>query len=200
VEHEFSRARLRSVTGYAKNQTHDLDDCAGMPFLQGCVRGGRPIEHQQWSQELQLLFPVTGRIDTMLAVNFYDSDGYSNVYQFFPTAGPVPQANSHITGREQSAAIFGETTVRLAPGWSVTGGVRKTEDEGHSTIIGTGSEDTHTLARGGAKSDDVSWRVGLNMRSPASGSGMRASRPDIARVGSPNRLRMDVPGTSSRQT
>jgi hypothetical protein len=49
VEYDMDVGTLHSVTGYARSEVRDLDDCAGTPMLRGCVRGVRPLEYDQWS-------------------------------------------------------------------------------------------------------------------------------------------------------
>jgi iron complex outermembrane receptor protein len=161
LEYALPFGTLRSITGYAKNETRNRDDCAGLPFLANCVRGGRPIEHEQWSQEIQLHVAGTGRVDTLLGLHYYDADGVSNFYEFIPNAGPGFRTNSHTTSREQSIALFAQTTLQLIDRWSVTGGVRWSDDELHVDTIGTGFADSPTLVAGGQEADHVAWRADL---------------------------------------
>jgi len=161
LEYDLPFATLRSITGYARNQTRNHDDCAGTPLLRDCVRAGRPIKHRQWSQELQLLLPGTSRLDGLLGLYYYDADGAVNYYEFLPAVNPAPLANSHATSREESAAIFGQTTLRLTERWNITGGLRWSDDERHMTTIGTGVRDSKTLVAAGQESDNISWRVDL---------------------------------------
>jgi iron complex outermembrane receptor protein len=71
AEYDLGSASVRSITGYAQNETHDLDDCQGLPILLSCIRGGDPLLYEQWSQELQLASTGGERIDWLAGVYYF---------------------------------------------------------------------------------------------------------------------------------
>src|SRR5690606_28082058 len=56
---------------------------------------------------------------------------------------------------------FGQATLRLADGWSLTGGLRLSWEEQRVTRIGTGVNDIPPVLSGEDDSDDLSWRFDL---------------------------------------
>lgn len=161
VEYDLGLASLRSISGYARNQTSNLNDCAGLPILQGCVRGSRYARYRQWSQELQLLLYGTGPVDGLVGLYYFNADSSSNFHQFIPVVNPNPINDTDSTSRETAGAVFGQATLRLAERWSITGGLRLSRENQRGTAIGTGIQDSPTLLVGEADSDDVSWRFDL---------------------------------------
>ncbi len=161
LEYDLGFATLRSLTGYARSEVRNLDDCAGMPILQGCVRGTNPTKYDQWSQELQLVFPRTGSVEGLVGAYYSDSDSSRDFHQLLPLLNSQPLNDYQSTSSEPAAAVFGQATVRLAEGWSATGGVRLSWERHRVSTIGTGVQDSPTPLRGENDSDDVSWRVDL---------------------------------------
>ena len=83
LEYDLEFGTLRSITGYARSRTENLDDCAGMPLLQGCVRGGT-LRFDQWSEEIQLHLHGTGAIDGLVGLYYFEADGTNDLGQFIP--------------------------------------------------------------------------------------------------------------------
>ena len=76
LEYELGFATLRSITGYARSEVRNVDDCAArFPEMAGCVRAALPNETEQWSQELQLVIPGSRGISGIVGVYYADSDG-----------------------------------------------------------------------------------------------------------------------------
>ena len=42
LEYELGFATLQSITGYVRSEVRNVDDCAGIPLLEGCVRSALP--------------------------------------------------------------------------------------------------------------------------------------------------------------
>jgi len=158
LDYDFAFGTLRSITGYARSRTDNLDDCAGLPMLHGCVRGGT-LGYDQWSQELQLLLHGSGPIDGLVGIYYFDADAADDVDHFIPRRNPNP-FNDYSASRETAAAIFGQTTLHLAERWSATGGLRLSRDEQRVNTIHT-EEDSPTQLTGRHDSDDASWRLDL---------------------------------------
>jgi iron complex outermembrane recepter protein len=161
LRYALGRAALRSITGYARNETNNLDDCAGLPILQGCVRGVRPLKYSQWSQELQLVLPATDLVEALVGMHYLESDRVRDYYQHIPVRGPRPSVDQHTTDDERVVGIFGQASVKLAARWTVTGGLRLSHEESRVSTIGTGIDDSPMLLRGKIKSEDVSWRLDI---------------------------------------
>lgn len=160
-QYDFGIASLRSLTGYARNDLRNIDDCAGMPQLRACVRGASPSEYEQWSQEFQLVFPGNGAVQGLAGAYFADSDDFLHFHQFIPEFA-AEMLNDYETSTEESAAaVFGQATLRLADGWSLTGGLRLSWEEQRVTRIGTGVNDIPPVLSGEDDSDDLSWRFDL---------------------------------------
>jgi len=158
LQWDLGFATLRSISGYARNEVRNLDDCAGIPILQGCVRGSRPATYEQWSQEIQLLLAGKGRVDGIVGAHYFEADSAIDFHTFIPS---TPINDSHATERETAVAVFGQANLRLAERWSATGGLRLSSEEHHVTTIGTGVQDSPTLLTAEVDADDISWRLDL---------------------------------------
>jgi iron complex outermembrane receptor protein len=160
-QHDFGIATLRSITGYARSEVRNLDDCAGMPFLLGCVRGADPSRYDQWSQELQLVFAREGSVEGLVGAYFSSADAYLHFHQTFPLISSQALNDYRSSTEEPAAAVFGQATVHLAEDWSATAGVRLSWEEQRLSWIGTGVNDVPPTMTGEDDSDDVSWRFDL---------------------------------------
>lgn len=161
LEYDLGGATVRTISGYAYSYVRNLDDCAGVPLLQGCVRGARPLRYEQWSQEIQLLLPGRGRLDGLLGASYLESDESVNWHQFLPRISPIPITDAHETESDTAAAVFGQATLRLSDQWSMTAGVRLSYERTRKSTIGTGIQDSPTLVSASQTSDDISWRYDL---------------------------------------
>jgi len=162
LEYDLGFARLRSITGYAKNTLRDVDDCAGgLPILVGCVRSALPSVHDQLSQELQLAARDDAEIDWLVGAYAYGDDAHSNYFQLTPVISPVPTNDRTSESRETRYAIFGQATWHLSDRWGITGGLRLGRDEHRLATIGTGTDDSPDLAGANDGWNNTSWRVDL---------------------------------------
>ena len=163
LEYELGFATLRSITGYARSEVRNVDDCgSGFPGLQGCVRSALPNETEQWSQELQLVIPGSRGISGIVGGYYADSDGELGFMIIRPLETPPLREDSHSTFSDPAAALFGQATARLSDRWSATAGVRLSREEHRMSSIGTGAEDSPTLLVGEIDSDDLSWRLDVS--------------------------------------
>jgi iron complex outermembrane recepter protein len=161
IEYDLGFASLHSVTGYARNELRDLDDCAGIPALQGCIRGVRPSKYDQWSQEFRLASHGGAAVDWLVGTYFFAADASSNFHFSRPLLSPLPINNSSSTSDETVHAVFGQGTWHLDSRWSVTGGIRLSGEEHRVSSIGTGLEDHQTLTSAQNDSNHDSWRFDL---------------------------------------
>jgi iron complex outermembrane receptor protein len=161
LQYDLEFATFRSITGYARSDVRNLDDCAGMPVLEGCVRGVSPARFEQWSQEFQLVFPRAGAFEGIAGAYYAEAESVLNFHQLLPRLSTQPLNDVHSASDESAAAVFGQATVQLAERWRATGGVRMSWEEQRFSTIGTGVWDSPTLLVDEASSDDVSWRLDL---------------------------------------
>lgn len=161
VDYDLGFARLRSISGYARNEVNDRDDCAGLPFLAGCIREILPGKHRQFSQEIHLASQPDAAVGWLLGANYFSADVSTHFFQFTPVLNPLPTINALSTSDEKAVAMFGQLALRLAERWSLTGGLRFSYEDWHVTDIGTGTSDSKTLAEAANDWDHVSWRVDL---------------------------------------
>ncbi len=161
LDYDLGFATLRSVTGYARSEVRNVDDCAGIPVLRGCVRSGQPIEFDQLSQEFQLVFPRSGAVEGIVGAFYSDADEASAFYQLLPAVNAQPLSDNHSTGSELASALFGQATVHFADRWSSTAGLRLSREEIRVTTIGTGFQDSRSFLVATNDSDDLSWVIDL---------------------------------------
>jgi iron complex outermembrane receptor protein len=162
LEYELGFATLRSITGFARSEVRNVDDCAGNPFLQGCVRAAQPNELEQWSQELQLVIPGSRNVSGIVGAYYADSDSSLDYMFFQPLLAPPLRNDNHSTSSDPAAALFGQATARFAEHWSATAGVRLSREKHRMTIVGTAVDDSPTPLVGEMDSDDLSWRFDLS--------------------------------------
>lgn len=158
-DYDLAFGALRSLTGYARSATENLDDCAGMPVLAGCVRGGE-LRYEQWSQEFQWLLQGTGPVDGLLGLYYFNADGFDDFDQFLPRVNPNP-LNDTSMSRETSRAVFGQASVQLADRWTATGGLRLSREEYRLNATSAGYPSGPSQLAGRTVSDDLSWRLDL---------------------------------------
>jgi iron complex outermembrane receptor protein len=161
LEYDLGFATLRSITGYAQSEVRNVDDCAGSPLLLGCVRSAQPNEFDQWSQELQLVFPRAGAIEGIVGAYYADADSTTAFYQLLPEVNPRPLSDNLSTLSDPASALFGQATLYFANRWSVTAGLRLSREEHRATTIGTGTQDSQTLVTVQSDSDNLSWLLDL---------------------------------------
>ncbi|MDH3337479.1 MAG: TonB-dependent receptor [Gammaproteobacteria bacterium] len=159
IEYDLDFATLRSVTGYASSEIRDLDDCAGLPQLAGCVRSALPIRHSQWSQELQLVSSGSETVDWLLGAYFYNDDAWRNYFELIPAFGTQPRFDYHSTSDESTWAVFGQGTWHVAQSWSITAGYRRNGETHNFSTIGTGTNDPPTLVESRKDWTNDSWRL-----------------------------------------
>ena len=144
-----------------RSEVRNVDDCAGIPPLEGCVRSALPNEFAQWSQELQLVFPRSGAVEGNVGAYYADADTVQDLYQLLPLISTLPLSDSHSTSSNPASALFGQATVYFADRWSATAGLRLSWEKHGFTTIGTGIGDSPTLLVGKTESDALSWLLNL---------------------------------------
>ena len=158
VTYELADLELQSVTGYARNVTNGLDQCDGVDRLQGCLRGVRPDRYEQWSQELRVRSAAGSPLDWLAGLQYVDSEVLDN----FHLRIMDQQINDYsATTEETAAALYGQATRRLNEQWSITGGLRFSEESDLVASSGTGLADSPTVETGDGSWNNTSWRLSL---------------------------------------
>jgi iron complex outermembrane recepter protein len=161
VRYDLGYASLHSVTGYARSEVHGLDDCAGIPELEGCTRGVRPARYEQWSQEFRLASAGASTWDWLLGVYVSEADAVTDFHFTRPLLNPRPINNYSFRSLETAYAAFGQATVHVADRWSITGGLRLSAEEHRVSSIGTGVADHPALLSADNDWNHTSWRLDL---------------------------------------
>jgi iron complex outermembrane recepter protein len=161
LDYELSFATFHVLTGYARTEVDNRDDCAGVPILQGCVRGSSPLKHRQYSQELQLRSRGQTALEWLLGAYYFDSDQSINFFTTTAMAGARPVVDYRATSSETAKALFAHFELPIAERWRISGGVRLSSEDQRVTTVGTGIRDSPSLLAGESSSDDASWRVDL---------------------------------------
>ena len=162
VEYELGFATLHAVTGYAGLDLHDVDDCAGLSFLAGCVRSALPDRHHQWSQEVRLSSHGEASLDWLVGVSYYDEQGSRNYFEIMPVLEPLPRINRVNRSGGTTLAVFGQAVRRLDERWSMTAGLRLNREDYDLSTIGTGTRDSPVLIWTEDSENNASWLLGVD--------------------------------------
>jgi len=160
AEYDLGFASVRSITGYARNETNNLDDCQGLPGLVGCSRGGDPLIYRQWSQELQLASVASERLEWLAGLYYYSEESREHFFRL-NTASPLPLEDSFSTEDNTAWAVFSHANLHLGGNWGISGGVRLSDEENRVSRIGTGLFDDPDLVVAAGSWDQPSWRLDL---------------------------------------
>ena len=162
LEFDFGSATLYAVSGFARSRVDNVDDCAGIPLLTGCIRSLLPGKHRQWSQELRLARQDTGAVDWQAGFYYYADDASRASFQLTPATNPNPTRDNFTTSSEETSAAFGHAVWRLGGGWRLSGGLRLTRANQRLSTFGTGTDDSPTPVGTGKKWNNESWRLDLD--------------------------------------
>jgi iron complex outermembrane receptor protein len=161
LRYDTGSMALRSITGFARSEVNNLDDCAGLPVLRGCVRTVLPRKYEQWSQELQLSFQGNERVDGIIGAYYADEFNDQHFWQFLPLLNSRPLADSYFHGESYNAALFGQASVHFGTGWSATGGVRVSREKSEDSFFGYGVQDTRDRRYVPLSGKQTTWRLDL---------------------------------------
>lgn len=162
IEYELGFAKLHAVGGYAGLDLRDIDDCAGLSFLVGCVRSALPDRHHQWSQEVRLASHGRSALDWLVGVSYYDEQGSRNYFEIMPLLEPAPRINRVNRSGGTALAVFGQVARQLGERWRVTGGLRLNRENYHLSTVGTGTRDSPVLISTRGRDDNASWLLSLD--------------------------------------
>ena len=159
VEYDFGPAVLQSVTGYAANTLRNVDDCAGLPILSGCVRSVLPARHAQLSQEIRFVSRAEGPVEWLVGASYYDHDASRNYFQLTPVIDPAPTINGVTDSDETTIAAFGQAIWRVSNQWSLTVGARLNSERHGLSTSGSGVEDSPVTVSASDSMENDSWRL-----------------------------------------
>ncbi|MDX1481486.1 MAG: TonB-dependent receptor [Woeseiaceae bacterium] len=162
LEYDFGAATLHAITGYARSEVKNVDDCAGIPVLQGCIRRLLPGRHRQWSQELRLSRHDGERLEWQAGLYFYDDVAERHFYQVTPVTDQNPTRDHVRYNSETTYAIFGHAVWRLGGGWRLSGGLRWNGEDHQLSTFGTGTDDSRTPIGRRREWNNESWRIDLD--------------------------------------
>jgi iron complex outermembrane recepter protein len=134
---------LTSITAYRSWRflpTNDLDNTS----VSAIINSGQEVDDEQWSQEIRLASPTGGRIDWVTGLYyFYQYQKNLNFTQYGPAAQVLyglpafyNDAYSQVRAypETESYAAFGQGTWHITEQWSLTAGLRDTQEEKTSHI------------------------------------------------------------------
>ena len=161
LEYDFGPATLYSVSGYARSKVNNIDDCAGIPVLSGCIRSLLPGRHRQLSQELRVDAEPGGPVDWLVGLYAYEDDSTRDYYQLTPVTGPEPTFDNYTVSGERTFAAFGHSVWHLDEDWRINAGLRLNQEKHRLSRYGTGTNDSPTPV--GTQKDwtNLSWRLDL---------------------------------------
>ena len=160
VSYEPGALTFRSITGYARSLTRNLDDCAGVPFLPGCVRGVAPLRYEQYSQELRLGSQGVDPVDWIVGAYFVKGKEDER-FSLRLAAPPRPVQDYAEISDESAWAVFGDSTFKLNEHWRLNGGLRFTREDHRLRFAGNGVGDPDPSNASGSW-DSVSWKAGVD--------------------------------------
>jgi iron complex outermembrane receptor protein len=154
---------LRSVTGYGRNYTRELDDCDnGMIAFQDCTRGVRPLRYEQFSQEFRVESGADGPLEWLAGLYFADAGEFQRFHNTSPFTSPLPASNYSVDSDERAYALFADATYALGGKWRLNGGVRFSREEHRFDFSGSGFTDGPSPRTGSGSWGAASWRAGLH--------------------------------------
>lgn len=138
-----SGSTLTSITAYRSWQFLPTNDADGTS-VSGIINAGQEDDDEQWSQELRLASPSGGPLDWVGGLYaFYQYQSNIAFTQYGPAAQalyglPAFYNNAYSQVRAhpetQSYAAFGQATWHISSQWSLTAGVRDTNEQSTSHI------------------------------------------------------------------
>ncbi len=119
---------LKSITSHRSMDWRDALDLDGSDLA--IAHTQRISDYSQKSQELQWIGSM-GKANYVVGAYWFKDDGYTNnPQQYFQEFGPAAEAlyDSQYGFGTKSTAIFGQVDYKLDDRWTLTGGLRRTEE------------------------------------------------------------------------
>ena len=163
LEYQFESAALYSVSAYARSDVRDVDDCAGIPPLTGCVRGVTPLQFDQWSQELRLASTDLSAVEWLVGLYWLNSRHDQDFFLYAPVLNAEPLNDNSASNEETAYAAFGQLVVPLGERVRLSAGIRYSSEESRVAEVGTGVLDNVEPLEANDHWSDTSWRLGLEL-------------------------------------
>jgi iron complex outermembrane recepter protein len=161
AEFDLGATKLRSISGYTRSHVREVDDCAGSALLRGCFRTALPNDFEGWSQELQLQLPHSKRFDALLGAYYAGAESRTDFFQILPVLSPRPVNDYRARTHNPVSAVFGQASLLVGNHWSVTAGLRLSDETFRIQTSGRGSRDAQVPVSASSRRSDVSWRIDL---------------------------------------
>lgn len=161
ADYRPGRLLMRSISAYGKSLTRNLDDCGVVVGLPSCVRGARPDDHAQWSQEFHLVSLPKARNQWIVGAYYLENDSYTRFYTDVPLRLPFPINDYVAVGHGNAWAIFGDATWVLDSHWGAITGLRVNRESSRRTSSGTGINDNPIPVTRRGTWGNTSWRIGI---------------------------------------
>lgn len=169
VSYDFGNMQLTSITAYESTEGSSRGDIDG--GVAGSGPGFIPFDADtqdsiddldQVTQEVRLASDTGGPLSWQVGAYYFDSE--FTVTTVGPSGFPPPATLTH---GNQAWAVFGQASYDVTEQFSVTGGLRYTEDEKDLSVLGAPANNRNI------SDDHVSWDL----------SGMYALTPDFSVYG-----------------
>jgi iron complex outermembrane recepter protein len=161
VAYRFAGMTFRSISGYARNLNRDVDDCAGIAELAGCVRSVQPLIYEQFSQEFRLEAHAGESLDWIAGAYYFDGTETQNLVQRLAFS-PGPVQDYRNVADESAFAGFGDATFRLGQHWRMNGGLRWSREGGRISYTDNRAPGPPTPRIADGSWDSTSWRLGVD--------------------------------------
>jgi iron complex outermembrane receptor protein len=129
INWDFGAARLTSITSYGElDKGYDDEDSDGTSL--DVLYFGQSIKAEDWSQELRLA-GESDRLNWVVGAYALEIDGdYGTDVGFFPfDPGFVAQITNSYSLETTTWAAFGQVDLEISPSWTLTAGLRWTDDQ-----------------------------------------------------------------------
>lgn len=123
VEYDFGPVQFKSISGYREFEALFARDVDNSPYI--IVETIDTMEQEQFSQEFQLTgTAIDDRLNWLVGYYYFDEEGF-NRNDVITSVFYVKSGGSI---ENDSQAFFGQATFDLTDQWSITAGLRKTDE------------------------------------------------------------------------
>jgi len=171
LRHDFGGIQFASLTSYRQSRVYEAFDGGLVPDPFFALNLEINEQHQQFTQEFQLLSPTDSRIKWVTGLFLYHADSKSDplVATSYGLFQPVVAFDVYSDQKATSAAIYGQATKEILPATNLTVGLRYTTE--HRTFTGSDVLQFSGGATAPGGADDKgqtfnkpTWRISLDHR------------------------------------
>ncbi|CAH0990574.1 Pesticin receptor [Sinobacterium norvegicum] len=131
ASYDLGAAVIKSITAYRNLDESIIQDYSGQSFAPG-FRVNIDVNHEQWSQEFQLLGDIGDNINYVTGLYYYKEKALEQEYDTAPlppTYAVGVVENRYIQSRNEALAAYGQMTYSFNEMIDLTAGLRYTEDK-----------------------------------------------------------------------